>query len=99
MYQPQTYLRQLDRELSFDEPTLFIVHLTASHWPYFVSDTSVRGSQKKTETTARRIESASGGDAMFGDVVSMLENKARSRTRSSSCSPITARRCSCLRTR
>ncbi len=40
LFQPQTYLSRLEREVSFDEgPTLFIAHLTASHWPYFVSDT------------------------------------------------------------
>jgi arylsulfatase A-like enzyme len=76
MYQPQTYLRELDRELSFDDPTLFMVHLTASHWPYFVSDTPYEASKKKNPddrpTYRVGVEVA---DSMFGDIVSMLERK------------------------
>ena len=31
---------RLHREVSFDDPTLFITHLTAAHWPYYTSDTT-----------------------------------------------------------
>ncbi len=44
LFQPQTYLSRLEREVSFDEgPTLFIAHLTASHWPYFIAETPFGG--------------------------------------------------------
>ena len=39
MFQPETYVERLDREVSFDKPTLFISHLTAAHWPYYTADT------------------------------------------------------------
>ena len=39
MFEPETYVERLDREVSFDKPTLFISHLTAAHWPYYTADT------------------------------------------------------------
>jgi hypothetical protein len=33
-YEPDTFVKRLDRELRFDEPTLLAVHLTLAHWPY-----------------------------------------------------------------
>ena len=69
--------RALDRELSFDEgPTLFIAHLTASHWPYFVSDTPYGITKKKhpDDRPMYRV-GVQVADAMFGELVSMLERK------------------------
>ena len=77
LYQPHTYLSRLDRELSFDEePTFVIVHLTASHWPYLVSDTP-RGFSEKKHPDDRPVYRAGvlRVDAMFGELVSMLERK------------------------
>jgi len=76
LFQPETYLSRVDRELSFKGPTLFIAHLTASHWPYFVSGTSydVRPGKHPDDRSlyGKGLEVA---DAMFGDLVSMLERK------------------------
>jgi arylsulfatase A-like enzyme len=77
IFQPKTYLRQLDRELSFDEaPTLCIVHLTASHWPYIVSDTPYGYAVKKypDDRPVYRV-GVKVADAMLSDVISMLEDK------------------------
>jgi arylsulfatase A-like enzyme len=34
LYKPNVFVERLRRTVAFDEPTLFVVHLTASHWPY-----------------------------------------------------------------
>jgi len=33
-YDPDSFLRQVDREVNFGGPLLFATHLTLSHWPY-----------------------------------------------------------------
>lgn len=75
-FQPQTYLSRLERELSFDGPTLFIAHLTASHWPYYVSDTpfGVSHKQHPDDHPLYRI-GLHTADQMFGEVVTMLDRK------------------------
>ena len=77
LFQPQTYLSRLDRELPLDEgPTFFIAHLTASHWPYFVSDTPHGITERKHPDDRPMYRmGVQVVDAMFGDLVSMLERK------------------------
>ena len=77
LFQPETYLARLEREVSFDDgPTLFITHLTASHWPFYVSDTPLAVLEKKDPddrpTYRLGLQTA---DEMFGGVVAMLERK------------------------
>lgn len=76
MFQPETYLGRLERELSFDEPTLFIAHLTAPHWPYYVSDTpfGVAAKEHPDDRPLYRV-GLQTGDEMFGQVVRLLERK------------------------
>lgn len=77
MFQPETFLARLDREVHFDAgPTFFISHLTASHWPYYVSDseeidldTIGPGERPQYMDGLRTV------DEMFGDLVAMLERK------------------------
>ena len=76
MFQPATYLSRLDREVHFDQPTLLIAHLTASHWPYYTSETPF-GIKHRTDDgdyplyrNGLRI-----ADEMFGQVIEMLERK------------------------
>ena len=64
LFRPETYFARLERELSFDQgPTLFIAHLTASHWPYFVADTPPGYTEKKhpDDRPAYRARSADRG--------------------------------------
>lgn len=76
MFQPRTYLGRLERELKFDRPTLFIAHLTASHWPYYTSETPFGISKKKSQHDRPLYRNGlKTADSMFGQVVSMLERK------------------------
>ena len=76
MFQPRTYLSRLDRELSFDGPTLFIAHLTASHWPYYTSGVPFGVSEKKypDDRPMYRI-GLQTADSMFGQLVGLLRSK------------------------
>ena len=78
LFQPDTFLSRLDREVSFDGPTLFITHLTASHWPYYVSDTTF-GAAEKSHPDDRPLYRVGlqTADAMFGGIVQMLEREGR----------------------
>jgi arylsulfatase A-like enzyme len=77
MYRPETYLGRLDREVSFERPTLFITHLTGAHWPYFTSKTPFGIPMKDDVGMSRPLydDALRTVDAMFGDVITMLERK------------------------
>ena len=76
MFDPETYVERLDRELTFDRPTFFVTHLTASHWPYYTAGTpfgipnSDGGDGRPLYETGLRT-----ADAMFGEIVAMLARK------------------------
>jgi len=76
MFQPDTYLDRVRREVSFDRPTLFISHLTAAHWPYYVSDTPF-GVHERTHEHDRPLYriGLQTADAMFGAMLEILERK------------------------
>lgn len=76
LFQPDVFLSRLDREVSFDGPTLFIAHLTAAHWPYYKSDTTF-GAAETTHPDDRPLYRVGlqTADAMFGSLVQMLERK------------------------
>jgi arylsulfatase A-like enzyme len=77
MYQPGTYLGRLDREVSFDSPTLLVTHLTGAHWPYFTSSTPLGIKMRDEAGTGRPlyIDALRTVDGMFGEVIGMLERK------------------------
>ena len=76
MFQPETYLGRVERELSFDGPTLFIAHLTAAHWPYYVSDTPF-GTTDPNDTGEHPLYHVgiATADQMFGEMIEMLRRK------------------------
>jgi len=55
------------RELSFDEPTMLVVHLTAAHWPYYVADTPFGVAAQKRDPNDRPIDRVGlrTADSMF----------------------------------
>jgi hypothetical protein len=76
MFRPETYLDRVERELSFDAPTLFIAHLTAAHWPYFVSDTpfGISNPDGSGEHPLYHV-GLETADEMFGQMVDLLRRK------------------------
>jgi hypothetical protein len=77
VFQPDTYLDRLERNVNFDGPTMLAVHLTAAHWPYYVSDTPPLDMMLEREENDRPLYMSGlrTADAMFGRVIRMLENK------------------------
>jgi hypothetical protein len=77
MFSPRSFLSRLDREVSFEEgPTLFVAHLTASHWPYYVHDTTMAQGERKHEHHRPLYDvGLRTADSMFGSVLRMLERK------------------------
>jgi hypothetical protein len=77
VFQPETFLSRVDREVEFDGPTLLALHLTAAHWPYFISSTPPLEEMRPKHDQDRPLYM--GGlktaDAMFSHVIQMLEDK------------------------
>ena len=77
LFQPRTFLTRLNREVDFDRgPVMFISHLTASHWPYFVADTPM-GVVRKEHRDDRPLYRVGLqiADEMFGNLIGILERK------------------------
>lgn len=77
MYQPETFLGRLEREVSFDQPTLLIAHLTGAHWPYYTAGTPFGISMWDDGGLSRPLyeESLRTVDSMFGRLVEILERQ------------------------
>jgi hypothetical protein len=76
MFQPESYMDRLQREISFDQPTFFIAHLTAAHWPYYTSGVPF-GVSTPTPGNERPIYriGLQTADRMFGELVGILQSK------------------------
>jgi hypothetical protein len=76
VYDPQTFVRRLDRELRFDQPLFLAVHLTLPHWPYSWATSSLE--QNKPEsgegagTRARYVSTLIRVDQQFGALLTIL---------------------------
>jgi len=71
-YDPDSFVRQIDRNLEVRGPTLLATHLTLAHWPYTWDDNPpIQGDRAKSvrevyETAVSRL------DQQFADVLSTL---------------------------
>jgi arylsulfatase A-like enzyme len=76
MFEPETFLARIDRELQFTGPTFFISHLTAAHWPYYTADTPfgipMSGADGSRPMYSVGLKTA---DRMFGELIRILEAK------------------------
>lgn len=76
MFEPGTYARRVAHEVSFDQPTLFISHLTAAHWPYYTADTPFGVSTPVSEHDRPMYRiGLQTADRMFGELLEMLDAK------------------------
>lgn len=77
LYNPDTFVHDLGRNLYFDSPTFLAVHLTLAHWPYTFAESEPRprGAVDPSlypELYAAAVERV---DHQFGDLMAMLERK------------------------
>jgi len=76
MFQPETYLDMLDWKVTFEQPTLFIAHLTAAHWPYYTADTPFGVDRPVSEDDRPMYRvGLQTADRMFGELVELLRRK------------------------
>jgi arylsulfatase A-like enzyme len=76
MFEPETFVERLYHEVSFEQPTLFISHLTATHWPYYTADTPFGVSARTSEHDRPMYRiGLKTVDRMFGEMLAMLEAK------------------------
>ena len=76
-YDPDSFVRRLDRELTADQPLFLTVHLTLAHWPYHFKGTPY---QPKSEGPVPRwpgyyLRTINRVDQQFADVLAVLREK------------------------
>ncbi len=73
-YDPDEFVRQLDRRLRFNRPTFLAVHLTLSHWPYSWATSPGDGDRFGTGE-ANYPMGVQRADQQFEDIMSMLKRR------------------------
>jgi Sulfatase len=78
VYDPDTFVRDLERNLDFSTPTFLAVHLTLPHWPYtWARSEPLSGGVGNTSSFPDLYEEAlKRVDAQFATLMAMLERKA-----------------------
>ncbi|HUF74320.1 MAG TPA: sulfatase-like hydrolase/transferase [Gammaproteobacteria bacterium] len=77
LYDPDTFIRDLDRGLNFDSPTFLAVHLTLAHWPYTwaASEPRSRGTVDPGRYADLYAAAIKRVDRQFADLMAMLQLK------------------------
>jgi hypothetical protein len=77
LYEPDTFVQRLDRELHFKQPLFLAVHLTLPHWPYSWATSATEQNNLKPEdragTRGRYLAALVRADRQFGSLMSVLE--------------------------
>lgn len=76
VYDPDSFVRRLEREADFDRPTFLALHLTLAHWPYVWADaTEPEIRDPKNWTAAHYRPAVRRVDRQFADVLEVLRRK------------------------
>jgi hypothetical protein len=73
VYDPDSFVDRLDREMSFDQPSFVAVHFTLPHWPYTWATSPT--DELMSPTIDLYNESIRRADQQFGDLMLSLERK------------------------
>lgn len=73
-YDPDTFVRQLERRFDFDGPTFLAAHLTLPHWPFNWA-TSPQPEPNDDNAGEMYREAVHRADQQVGDILSMLERR------------------------
>lgn len=74
-YRPETFVREIDSNVAFDEPTFLAVHLTLPHWPYHWAADNQGTLAESLRQPYTYSSSLLGVDKQFGDLLEVLERK------------------------
>jgi arylsulfatase A-like enzyme len=72
-YQPEDFVRRLDRELDVTTPSVLAIHLTLAHWPYSWAGLEMPTTPQASRPAYRHAVEAV--DRQFAEVVALLEEK------------------------
>lgn len=76
LYNPDTFVARLDRELDFSEPTFLAVHMTLAHWPYTWADARKADvGRRENWTSAHYKPAVQRLDQQFASVLEVLRRK------------------------
>jgi arylsulfatase A-like enzyme len=76
LYDPDSYVERLQRELEFGQPTFLVLHLTLAHWPYTWATAKPADVQDPANWTAAHYRPAVRRlDQQFADVLEVLRAK------------------------
>lgn len=76
-YNPDTFVDQLDREISFDQPTFLALHMTLGHWPYSWATSRLPASRPdgRPDGVAQYAQAVARLDQQFDDVLNILRKR------------------------
>jgi arylsulfatase A-like enzyme len=74
-YDPDTFVKRVDRELRPSRPLFFTVHLTLDHWPYTWADSPPKDKGKNAHWPPYYLVAARRVDQQMGDILEVLRKK------------------------
>lgn len=72
-YEPEDFVRRLDREIEVTTPSFLAIHLTLAHWPYSWAGLEMPTTPQESRPAYR--DAINAVDQQFGEVVALLEKK------------------------
>lgn len=73
VYDPDSFVRRIGREVSFGCPAFLAIHLTLPHWPFTWATSDTDALQNTAEELYR--ESIRRADQQFGDLLALLKRR------------------------
>lgn len=75
-YDPDTFIEQIDREITFDGPTFLTAHLTLAHWPYsWATSADLPNVEGKPDSRGQYQQAVGRLDQQFKDLMDALRRK------------------------
>jgi arylsulfatase A-like enzyme len=74
-YEPDTFVRRLDRALDARQPLFLALHLTLPHWPFVWADPALAPLEERDARRWKYLNTVRRADQQFGDVLAVLERK------------------------
>jgi len=74
-YDPDSFLRRVDREVNFGNPLLFATHLTLSHWPYVWAGAPLPAPRTSPIWPDYYVNVINRVDQQFADLMSQLRER------------------------
>jgi arylsulfatase A-like enzyme len=73
-YDPDSFVRRIEREFDFDQPTFLAAHLTLPHWPFTWATSPADAPNADNAGTLYR-DAVRRADRQFGDLLAVLQRR------------------------